>query len=171
DTDYSDSNTYYGVGSQSGSYDSSGLYTDVSVGNSWQLNRNYAMTPMVGLTHIWQQRDGYTVSSNNKNYDLIDTRYSSYSDHAVALHAGVRLDGRYPLTNETLLKPFFNVGFQQMLYGDEITIDQSIPNSPVVGVSTKDKTTQGTFDLGMALVSDNGVSASLQLSGMVNSDR
>lgn len=35
-----------------------------------------------------------------------------------------------------------------MLYGDEITIDQSIPNSPVVGVSTKDKTTQGTFDLG-----------------------
>ncbi|WP_145501275.1 autotransporter YapF [Yersinia similis] len=171
DTDYSDSNTYYGVGSQSGSYDSSGLYTDISVGNSWQLNRNYAMTPMVGLTHIWQQRDGYTVSSNNSNYDLIDTRYSSYSDHAVALHAGVRLDGRYPLTNETLLKPFFNVGLQQMLYGDEITIDQSIPNSQVVGVSTKDKNTQGTFDLGMALVSDNGVSASLQLSGMVNSDR
>ncbi len=70
DTDYSDSNTYYGVGSQSGSYDSSGLYTDVSVGNSWQLNRNYAMTPMVGLTHIWQQRDGYTVSSNNKTMIL-----------------------------------------------------------------------------------------------------
>lgn len=170
-TDYHDSNTYYGVGSQSSSYDSNGLYSDVSIGQSWQLNRNYTVTPMAGLTHIWQQRDGYTVSSNNSDYDLLDTHYRRYSDNAVAGHVGLRIDGRYPITQDTLLKPFVSLGLQQMLYGNEMVIDQQVVNSPVVGVSTKDKTTQGTFDLGMSLVSNNGLSSDLRVSGSANGER
>lgn len=170
-TDYSDDNTYYGIGSQKADYTSNGIYTDISAGKSWDINRNYKVTPMFGINHIWQQRDGYTVSSNNADYDLIDTHYKNYSGQAIMANAKVRIDGRYPLTSNTLLKPFVSVGLQQTLYGDKIKIDQYVVNADSVKVSTKDKSTQGAFDLGMALVSDNGFTSDLRVSSTMNPDR
>ncbi len=170
-TDYTDSNNYYDIGSQKADYASNGLYTDVSVGKSWDLDRNYKITPLVGLNHIWQQREGYTASSNNADYDLIDTHYKSYSGQAVMANAKLRLDGRYPLTSNTLLKPFLSVGLQQTLYGNKIKIDQQVPNAGAVTVSTKDKSTLASFDAGMSLVSDNGFTSDVRVSGSTNSDR
>lgn len=170
-TDYTDSNNYSGIGSQSTDYTSNGLYTDISAGKSWDINRNYKITPMLGLTHIWQQREGYTVSSHNVDYDLIDTHYKSYSGQAVIANAKLRFDGRYPLTNETLLKPYLSLGVHQTLYGDEIKIDQQVPNANSVRVTTKDKSTSGSFDAGMSLVSENGFTSDVRISGEANSDR
>ncbi|NBM54990.1 autotransporter domain-containing protein [Proteus sp. G2669] len=170
-TDYTDSNHYSGIGSQSADYVSNGLYTDISTGKSWDINRNYKITPMLGVTHIWQQREGYTVSSHNADYDLIDTHYKNYNGQALMVNAKLRFDGRYPLTNETLLKPYLNLGIHQTLYGDEIKIDQQVPNANSVRVTTKDKSTSGSFDAGMSLVSENGFTSDVRISGEANSDR
>lgn len=170
-TDYTDNNNYSGVGSQTADYTSHGLYTDISVGKSWDLNRNYKVTPLFGLTHIWQQREGYTSSSHNADYDLIDTHYNSYNDQAIIASAKLRFDGRYPLTSNTLLKPYLSLGVHQTLYGDEIKIDQKVPNAATVSVTTKDKSTSGSFDAGMSLVSDNGITSDLRITGEANSDR
>ena len=113
----------------------------------------------------------YTASSNNTDYDLIDTHYKSYSGQAVMAKAKQRLDGCYSLTSNTWLKSFLSAGLQQTLYGNKIKIDQQVPNAAAVTVQTKDKSTLASFDADMSLVSDNGFTSDLRVSGSTNSDR
>ncbi|EAM8615968.1 autotransporter outer membrane beta-barrel domain-containing protein [Salmonella enterica] len=170
-TNHNADNIYNGIGKQSASYMSSGAYTYISMGKFYDINRDYKITPMAGLVHIWQHRDRYTISSDNSDYDLLDTHYEKYSGQAIASDVKVRIDGNYPLTSSLLLKPYFSIGIQQTLYGDEIKIRQSVVNAQSVEVSTKDSSTLASFNFGITLLNKNGFMSDLLISGNKSSDR